>query len=282
MPADLHTHSRASDGMDTPAEVVAVAHAAGLAALALTDHDTTAGWSEAAAALRPGMTLVPGIELSATAEGLSVHMLAYLPDPTDPALTAEMSAVRDDRVPRLRRMVDLLQADGVPISWEQVLAQTADGATVGRPHLADALVAAGIVPDRGAAFDGYLHARGPYYVRHYAVPALRSVQLVRGAGGVPVIAHPAAAQRGKIVGDDVLAELAAAGLAGLEVDHRDHDVATRRRLRGLAAELGLLVTGSSDYHGAGKPNRIGENTTQDEMLEALVAQATSGVAPVTA
>jgi predicted metal-dependent phosphoesterase TrpH len=279
---DLHTHSSASDGTERPADLVRAAAAAGLDVVALTDHDTTRGWAEAAAALPDGLRLVRGAEISCVYDGISLHLLAYLFDPAHEGLATQMSMALDDRVPRAKAIVAKLAAAGYPITWELVLAQLQDGATVGRPHIADALVAAGVVADRDEAFATLLHDDGPFFVGHYYVDALRAVQLVREAGGVPVFAHPAAATRGTIVGDDAIRAMAAAGLAGLEVDHRDNAPADRDRLRALAGELGLLVTGASDYHGSGKENRLGENTTDPAVLEALLAQVTSGVEPVNA
>lgn len=271
MRIDLHAHSAASDGTDAPAEVVRAAAEAGLDVVALTDHDTTAGWAEAATtARRLGVALVPGMEISCQAGGVSVHVLAYLHDPDDAPLRAETERTRRDRVTRARRMVDLLAAD-VPLEWEDVDAQAQDGATVGRPHIADALVARGVVTTREEAFAGLLHAGSPYHVRHYAPDAENAVRLVRAAGGVAVMAHPRAGRRGRVVSDAVIAGLAAAGLAGLEVDHRDHLPAERVALRGLAHDLGLFATGSSDYHGSGKVNTIGEHTTSPAVLEALEA-----------
>ena len=273
MIADLHTHSSASDGTETPAELMAAAAAAGLDVVALTDHDTTRGWAEAEAALPGGLRLVRGTEISCVWEGISLHLLAYLIDPAHEELAAEMSMALDDRVPRAKAIVAKLADAGHPITWDLVLAQLSDGATVGRPHIADTLVALDVVPDRNAAFTTLLHDDGPFFVGHYYVDAVRAVRLVREAGGVPVFAHPAATKRGTTVGDDAIHAMAGAGLAGLEVDHRDNPPEARDRLRGLAAELGLLVTGASDYHGDGKDNRLAENTTDPEVLEALLAQA---------
>ncbi|WP_402464091.1 PHP domain-containing protein [Isoptericola aurantiacus] len=267
---DLHTHSRESDGTDTPRQVLEAAAAAGLTAVALTDHDTTAGWADAAAAVaRTGVALVRGVEISTRAAtpagGISVHLLAYLHDPEHPALLDELGRTRGDRMDRARRMTALLAQD-FPLTWDDVVAQTHDGATVGRPHLADALVAAGVVASRDEAFATMLHPGAPYYVPHYAPDTADAVRAVLAAGGVPVMAHPRAGARGRVVTEATIEELAAAGLAGLEVDHRDHGDADRDRLRELAAELDLLVTGSSDYHGTGKLNRIGEHTTDADVL----------------
>jgi len=278
---DLHAHSFASDGTDSPADVMYAAKAAGLDVVALTDHDTTAGWDAAAAALPAGLSLVPGVEISCSLRGLSLHLLGYLFEPGYEPLQAELSRAYDDRVPRAQEMVRLLHEAGYGITWADVVRQVQPDATVGRPHIADALVKVGAVEDRADAFRSLLHNDGPFYVRHYAVDPVDAVRLVREAGGVAVFAHPAAAKRGAIVTDDDIAALAAAGLAGLEVDHRDHSDAARDRLRGLAADLGLFVTGSSDYHGSGKANRLGENTTSPEVLAALVEQAT-GAAVVAA
>ena len=280
MRIDLHTHSSASDGTERPADLVRAAAAAGLDVVALTDHDTTRGWSEAEEALPSGLRLVRGAEISCAYDGISLHLLAYLFDPSHAELAAEMSMALDDRVPRAKAIVAKLAAAGYPVTWELVLDQLQDGATVGRPHIADTLVAAGVVADRNEAFTSLLHDDGPFFVGHYYVDALRAVQLVRAAGGVPVFAHPAAATRGTTVGEDAIRAMAAAGLAGLEVDHRDNAPADRERLRALAGELGLLVTGASDYHGAGKDNRLGEHTTDPAVLEALLGQVTSALALV--
>jgi predicted metal-dependent phosphoesterase TrpH len=272
VPIDLHVHSTASDGTDPPARVMEVARAAGLDVVGLTDHDTTTGWDEAAqAAGRVGIALVPGAEISTQVRGLSVHLLSYLHDPDDQALRAEVEETREVRLRRARRMVDLMSPD-FGITWDDVLEQVHGSATVGRPHLADALVARGAVRDRDEAFATVLHARSPYYLPHHSPDTATMIRLVRQAGGVPVLAHPRAGRRGRTLTDADIADLADAGLAGLEVDHRDHDEEQRRSLRALAEELDLLQTGSSDYHGAGKVNAIGECTTSPEVLAAIIAQ----------
>lgn len=274
MRIDLHTHSNASDGTDTPAGVMQAAAAAGLEVVALTDHDTTAGVPEAARAARElGLTLLPGAEISCSSRRIGVHMLAYLHDPEDAALLAELEQTKTDRRTRAQRMVQKLSED-FDIGWDDVVRQCEPGAAVGRPHIADALVEAGAVASRDEAFATILHGRSPYYLPYQAPEAGRIVQLVRAAGGVPVMAHPRAGKRGRLVSDQDIAALADLGLAGLEVDHRDHEQPDREHLRGLAAELGLLTTGSSDYHGTGKRNRIGENTTAPEVLEKIIALGT--------
>jgi 3',5'-nucleoside bisphosphate phosphatase len=271
---DLHAHSSVSDGTEPPAELVASAARSGLDVVALTDHDTTAGWAEAAeAARREGVVLVPGTEISCAVTGISVHLLSYLHDPTSPGLRDEIELSRDSRESRAVRMVKLLGED-VDLTWEHVLEHVGKGTTIGRPHIADALVARGLVRDRGEAFAGLLSSRGPYYVRHHAPHPVDAVRLVVEAGGVPVMAHPLAHKRGRVVGDEVIEEMAAAGLAGLEVEHRDNDSTAREHLRHLAKRLDLLVTGSSDYHGTGKPNRLGENRTDPAVLAEIEARAT--------
>ncbi|NUK75178.1 PHP domain-containing protein [Streptomyces lunaelactis] len=279
MRIDLHTHSTASDGTDTPAELVRNAAAAELDVIALTDHDTTRGHAEAIAALPEGVTLVTGAELSCRIDGVSLHMLAYLFDPDEPELLAERELVRDDRVPRARAMVTKLQELGVPIEWGQVARIAGDG-SVGRPHIATALVELGVVPDVSAAFvPDWLADGGRAYVQKHELDPFTAIRLVKAAGGVTVFAHPLAVKRGRTVPETVIAELAAGGLDGIEVDHMDHDEPTRARLRGLAADLGLLATGSSDYHGSRKTCELGEYTTDPEIYGEITRRAT-GAFPV--
>jgi predicted metal-dependent phosphoesterase TrpH len=278
---DIHAHSSASDGTELPADLIRSAAAAGLDVVALTDHDTTSGWAAAVEALPAGLALVRGAEISCEIDGVSMHLLAYLFDPSHEGLAEEMGMAFDDRTPRAKAIIAKLADAGYPVVWQDVLDLLEPGATVGRPHIADVLVAKGIVPDRNTAFTQLLHNDGPFFVDHYYVDPVKAVQLVRAAGGVPVFAHPAASHRGRTVDDSVITKLADAGLAGIEVDHRDNPPDARVRLREIAAELGLLVTGASDYHGSGKPNRLGENTTDPEVFAALLEQAT-GVEVVSA
>jgi 3',5'-nucleoside bisphosphate phosphatase len=271
---DLHTHSIASDGTQSPAGVVASAAKAGLDVLALTDHDTTMGWAEAAAAAQHhGIALVRGIEISCQHEGITIHLLGYLQDPASPGLLEEQSRSRQSREMRAQRIVELLSRD-LPLHWDDVLEQIGPGATIGRPHIADALVAKGIVVSRDAAFADYLYGGSPYSARHYASDPVEAVRLVGEAGGVAVMAHPFAGRRGRVVGDSIIEAMAAAGMAGLEVHHRDHDSDEVRHGLDLAASLDLFVTGSSDYHGAGKINLLGENTTDPEVLQRIEDLAT--------
>ncbi|MFD3697373.1 PHP domain-containing protein [Streptomyces sp. NPDC058646] len=279
MRIDLHAHSTASDGTDTPAELVRHAAAAGLDVVALTDHDTVGGYAEAVAALPAGLTLVTGAELSCRLDGVGVHMLAYLFDPQEPGLARERELVRDDRTPRAQAMVGKLRDLGVDVTWEQV-ARIAGEGSVGRPHIATALVELGVVATVSDAFTpDWLADGGRAYAEKHELDPFDAVRLVKAAGGVTVLAHPAAVKRGRCVPESAMAELAAAGLDGIEVDHMDHDSGTRARLRGLAADCGLLTTGSSDYHGSRKTCRLGEYTTDPEIYGEITRRAT-GAFPV--
>ncbi|QDY78892.1 PHP domain-containing protein [Streptomyces qinzhouensis] len=282
MRIDLHTHSTASDGTDTPAELVRNAAAAGLDVIALTDHDTTRGHAEALAAL-PGagrpLTLVTGAELSCAVGGIGLHLLGYLFDPDEPELLARRELLRDDRVPRARAIVAALRELGAPVTWEQVARIAGDG-SVGRPHIAAAMVEEGVVPTVSDAFTAeWIADGGRAWVAKHELDPFTAVRLVKAAGGVAVLAHPAAVKRGRTISDSTIAELAEAGLDGLEVDHQDHDEPTRARLHGLAAELGLLTTGSSDYHGSRKDIPLGYFTTDPEIYGEITRRAT-GAFPV--
>ncbi|GAA1887228.1 PHP domain-containing protein [Asanoa iriomotensis] len=277
---DLHAHSTASDGTLSPAELMSAAVDAGLDVVAITDHDTTAGWAAAAQARPPGLTLVRGAELSCRWHGadppISLHLLAYLFDPTVPALVETLSRVRAAREVRAERIVDQLRADGYDVSWGDVLGYAAGG-TVGRPHIAQALIAAGLVPSTDAAFAPEWLGRR-YRVPKAEIDVFEAVELIRAAGGVTVFAHPRATRRGRIVSDDLIVSLAAAGLFGLEVDHADHTPTERAHVRALAESLGLAATGSSDFHGTHKSVALGAELTAPSVYERLVA-ASSGVTP---
>lgn len=271
MRIDPHTHSVCSDGTDSPAELMVQAASAGLDVVGLTDHDTMAGWDEAASAVpATGVALLRGTEISCAAGGVTLHLLSYLHQGDDPALNEAFAHARTSRDTRAQRMVERLSED-YPITWEDVVAHSSDSHTIGRPHIADALVAAGSFPDRNEAFAGPLATDSPHYVIHWALDPVEACRLVRAAGGVPVAAHPRASSRQRrLVPDDVFAEMAEAGLAALEIDHRDQDSEQREQVRILAQCLGLGLSGASDYHGAGKPNRLGENLMPPELLERII------------
>jgi predicted metal-dependent phosphoesterase TrpH len=277
---DLHTHSTASDGTDTPAGLVAAARDAGLDVLAITDHDTTSGWEAASAVLPAGMRLVRGAEFSCvspTGRGdrdVSVHLLGYLFDPEHEAIVAEQVRLRAERRDRLHRITGKMAADGYPVDADTVLALLPAESSAGRPHLARALVEAGVVSSVNEAFAKLLHNGSPYYVPKTDTPVRAAISMLRAAGGVPVFAHPLARRRGRVVEPSVIVELAAAGLAGVEVDHPDHSAEDRDLLRGLAADAGLFTTGSSDYHGTNKTTPLAAETTAEDALAALAEQAT--------
>ena len=276
MRIDLHTHTDRSDGTTTPAELVRHAHAVGIDVLGLTDHDTTEGWAEAAdVAERTGIALVRGIELSCKLAGYGVHLLAYLPDPTFPTLDEELVRILDGRSSRLPATLDRLREVGVDIDAGDVRRLAGEAAAMGRPHVADALIAKGYVSSRGEAFDRYLGPQGPAYVDRYAADLPGMIETVTSAGGVTVLAHPWASRHNHEALDEAgLAALKQAGLAGLEVDHQDHSQRVRDELRSVARNLGLVVTGASDYHGDGKTDHeLGCNTTDPDEYERLITLA---------
>lgn len=269
---DLHTHSVRSDGTTVPSEIASQAAGIGLAGFALTDHDTVEGWDEAREAARAsGVGFLPGIEITTKHEWHSRHLLGYGIDPGSGELLAALAEVRRARVERAREMVRRLAPD-YRITWEAVLGAD-DARTVGRPHIADALVAAGYFVDRSAAFTEILHPGSPYYLGTYAIETTEALRMVRAAGGVPVLAHPAAYRQSRAVSEAELREFAAAGLWGIELDHPENRAEWIPRLERAAGELGLHATGSSDYHGAGKPNRLGERSSDEATWRAIRALA---------
>ena len=271
---DLHTHTTCSDGTDSPRELVNKAIVQGLEVLGITDHDTTSGWGEAAQTLRGSLKLALGAEISClTNDGISVHMLGLLFDPLHAEMQQVLEETRDGRLPRMRKMIEKMRAEGMDISIDDVEKAMPDGATMGRPHLADALVAKKIVKSRDEAFIELLHNDSRFYVSHAAPTPADAIALIRRAGGVAVIAHPFASHRGQILKAEDFADLVAAGLNGIEVDHRDQNPDERALLRVIARELDLVMTGSSDYHGTGKLNSLAENHTSKEQWEKLESQA---------
>jgi len=271
---DLHTHTTVSDGTDSPAQLVNKALAQGLDTVAITDHDAIAGWSSAVQTLRGSLKLVLGAEISCLTEsGVSVHMLGLLFDGTNSALLEALENTRDERLPRMRKMIELMQADGIDISLADVEAAMPPKATMGRPHLADALVAKKIVQSRDEAFFELLNNESKYYVAHLAPTPVDAIKLIRAAGGVAVIAHPFASLRGQILDSSDFIDLKTAGLNGIEVNHRDQSNEERLSLLSIASDLDLVMTGSSDYHGTGKLNSLGENVTDPAQWERLEAMA---------
>ncbi|HEY7049153.1 MAG TPA: PHP domain-containing protein [Jatrophihabitantaceae bacterium] len=279
MTIDLHAHSTASDGTDRPAELIARAAAAGLEVVAITDHDTTGGWDEAMSALPNGLTLVTGTEFSCVyttpeQHRISLHLLGYLFDPDHDGLRAERARLRVSRLGRGRAIVDNMIADGVPVTWNRVV-EIAGGGAVGRPHIARVLVENGVVGSVDEAFAELLSSRSKYYVPKADSDIFDAIRLVREAGGVAVFAHPLARRRGAVVDDEVIAVMARAGLSGLEIDHPDHGPEDRAHLARMAADLDLVGTGSSDYHGTNKTISLGAYTTGRAAYEQLFSQTTA-------
>lgn len=271
---DLHTHTNCSDGTDSPAQLVNKALAEGISVLAITDHDTTSGWQSAQEALRSNLSLVLGAEISClTPDGISVHMLGLLFDGSDTEMQSMLENTRDGRIPRAIKMIDLLRSDGINISIEDVESVKPAGATLGRPHIADALVKNGVVLSRDEAFKDLLNNNSKYYVAHLAPTPEVAIATIKKAGGVAVIAHPFASHRGKILSTKEFLPLKLAGLNAIEVNHRDHNNDERIALANIARELDLVITGASDYHGTGKLNSLGENYTNQAEWELLESQA---------
>ncbi|HYJ69728.1 MAG TPA: PHP domain-containing protein [Nocardioidaceae bacterium] len=270
---DLHTHSHCSDGTDSPAELIGHAVEASLHVVALTDHDTADGWDEAEqTAACHELRLITGMELSCRYDDVGVHLLAYQLDPTFSPLAKQLERILAGRTSRLPVMLARLRGAGVDITEDDVARASGSASATGRPHVADAMVALGVVRDRSEAFSRYLAWGRPGYVRRYATEVTQMIELVRQAGGVSVIAHPWSRGSRRVLTAEVLGELADAGLTGIEVDHRDQDPQTRASLRSIAADVGLVATGGSDYHGAGKLDHpLGGETTAPDQFERLLA-----------
>ena len=273
---DLHTHTTFSDGTDTPTQLINKALAAGITTIALTDHDSISGWQEATIALRPGICLVPGAEVSCqTLDGISVHILGLLFDSSNTELIDTLDKTRENRFGRMEKIIAKINEAGIEISMSEVLEQLSDGATLGRPHLADALIKKGVVASREEAFTQMLHNHSKYYVSHYSPTPEAVIKLIKDAGGVSVIAHPMASHRGRTISLDTFGSLIQAGLDGIEVDHRDHSAEEKTQLISLAKESKLVMTGASDYHGNGKLNLLGEYTTEPAQWQKLEERASA-------
>ncbi len=274
MVIDLHTHTSYSDGTDTPAQLINKALAAGISIIGLTDHDSISGWQEATDALRTGISLVPGAEISCqTPDGISVHILGLLFDSNNSELMNTLEKTRENRHGRMEKIIARINEAGIDITMDDVLEQLSDGATLGRPHLADALVKKGIVASRDEAFTQMLHNNSKYYVSHYSPTPEAAIKLIKAAGGVSVIAHPMASHRGRTISLETFGSIIQAGLDGIEVDHRDHSPEEKSQLIKLANESNLVMTGASDYHGNGKLNTLGEYTTKPEQWEKLESRS---------
>jgi predicted metal-dependent phosphoesterase TrpH len=271
---DLHTHSTFSDGTLDPEQVVELAATRDLTGIALTDHDNTGGVERARAAARgTGLTVLLGCELSAEHDGNPVHVLGYGFDPSEPTFAARRAWIAAGRVGRARRMVERLRELGARVDFERVRELAGDGA-IGRPHVARAMVEAGVVEDIPAAFGpDWIGTGGRAYVAKDAVIPVEAVQLIHGAGGVAVLAHPSLHAAAAAVPEPVIRAMAAAGLDGLEADHPDQPPPDRARWRALAAELGLETTGASDCHGALYGYRLGVDRTPDATVERLLSRA---------
>ena len=271
---DLHTHTTFSDGTDTPTQLINKALATGITTIALTDHDSISGWQEATTALRPGICLVPGAEVSCqTLDGISVHILGLLFNSSNTELIDTLEKTRENRFGRMEKIIAKINEAGIEISMSEVLEQLSDGATLGRPHLADALIKKGVVASREEAFTQMLHNHSKYYVSHYSPTPEAVIKLIKDAGGVSVIAHPMASHRGRTISLDTFGSLIQAGLDGIEVDHRDHSAEEKTQLISLAKESKLVMTGASDYHGNGKLNLLGEYTTEPAQWQKLEERA---------
>jgi predicted metal-dependent phosphoesterase TrpH len=271
---DLHTHSTYSDGTDTPSELINKALATGISIIGLTDHDSISGWQEATKALRSGISLVPGAEISCqTTDGISVHILGLLFDANNTELMNALEKTRENRHGRMEKIIARINEAGIDITMNDVLEQLSDGATLGRPHLADALVKKGVVASRDEAFTQMLHNNSKYYVSHYSPTPEAAIALIKAAGGVSVIAHPMASHRGRTISLETFGSLIDSGLDGIEVDHRDHSPDEKKQLISLASESNLVMTGASDYHGNGKLNSLGEYTTNPDQWERLESRA---------
>ena len=274
MKIELHTHSTYSDGTDKPSELINKALAAGITIIGLTDHDSISGWQEATTSLRPGISLVPGAEISCqTTDGISVHILGLLFDSSNSELMNTLEKTRENRHGRMEKIIARINEAGIDITMNDVLAQLSDGATLGRPHLADALVKKGVVASRDEAFTQMLHNNSKYYVSHYSPTPEAAIALIKAAGGVSVIAHPMASHRGRTISLETFGSLIDSGLDGIEVDHRDHSPDEKLQLIALANGSNLVMTGASDYHGNGKLNSLGEYTTNPDQWERLEARA---------
>ena len=274
---DLHTHTTASDGTDKPFEMLENAKKAGLTVVAMTDHDSVEGWREVRSKrdqIPSGLTIVPGAEVSTRTQlGMSVHIVGLLFDAKNAKLAKLLSDTRDDRIPRMEKMIEKLKAAGYQVTMEDVEEVKPVGATLGRPHLADALIKNGIVASRDEAFAELLHNNSQFYVSHWAPSPVEAIKAIAAAGGVSILAHPFAEKRGAVLTFGEVTELAAAGLNGIERNKRDQDEAAHSKIDQLSSEHNLIKVGSSDYHGSARANQLGEEQTPLDLWENLASKA---------
>ena len=270
---DLHSHSSRSDGTLGPAEVMVLAAQRDLAGVALTDHDTFDGLKEAAATADDlGLEFVPGIEFSAEYDGASLHILGYWVDPDDLEIEAELLRLTATRFRRGEMIVEKLRELGFDVSLERVL-ELAGGEAIARPHIAEALVEAGIVADEKEAFDRFISDEGMAYVPKHALPPLDALRLIGQAGGVCVLAHPGMWRGSDTVPDALIEEMATAGMVGIEVRHPDHDEEMRAKYAAMAERLDLVATAASDCHGERYGFRMGSERTDAETFAELKRRA---------
>lgn len=272
---DPHAHTSCSDGTVPPEQIIAAAAKADLDLVGITDHDTVSGWNRAISQVGNYLNsrgipvgLIPGVEISSQARGATVHVLGYLLNPADESFKKHCVLQQEIRLVRAKEIVDILAKD-YPISWELVSSIAPAGVPVGRPHIADALVNIKVVPDRSAAFSQILHPRSPYYRKYHAPNSSAVVEMILQAGGVPVLAHPYAGKRQKHVEVDVIGEMVDAGLVALEAYHPEHTQLEVRQVEQVAKQFQILLTGASDWHGAGKPNKLGECVTSPEVWQEI-------------
>jgi 3',5'-nucleoside bisphosphate phosphatase len=272
---DLHTHSLCSDGTLAPGDVARLAVARGVRGFALTDHDTTEGLEQAREAARGRVVVLAGCELSAEYGDQPVHVLGIGFDPEEPAFAAARGALRTERVRRAQRIIDRLRELGASVPFERVR-QLAAGGAIGRPHIADAMIEAGVVSTIEEAFsERWIGTGGRAYVQKEALSPVEAVALIRGAGGAAVLAHPAVHAGARAVPETVAREMAAEGLAAIEIEHPEQPPEARARWRALADELGVGTTGGSDDHGARSGYRLGCCLTPEATIEALLAASPS-------
>lgn len=262
---ELHAHTHFSDGTLSPAALVELAVERGLAALAVTDHDSVEGVAPAIAAAAGRLEIVPGIEISSTLEGFDLHVLGYFVDAGSESLARRLAKFREERRERARAILDRLATLGAAVPAEEVFAAAGPG-VVGRPHIAQALLRAGHVPSIEVAFQRFLGGRGSAFVPRPAFHSTEAVQVIREAGGAAVLAHPSLAPR------RLVEQLAAAGLAGLEVWHPQHGTAAQRQWREVARDLGLVASGGSDFHGPHRGAGLGEMPVPERVLDDLRAR----------